>query len=195
MEIPFDEKEHQTLNEISHIYYEKHNYFLYQKELRCKECFSKLNNKKQYLFYLCPISKDIICEDCYKRNNMYEINYPFNLLYIKCKNKNIFEHLPKENALLFRDRINLINHPEICDEICDICSEQLCSFDNQGYCFYILVNLIRKNNFLICNECFDLLNDDKRNWNFKRAYNHINELILNNFIDLDNFIFKKVKLN
>ena len=194
-EIPFDEKEHQPLNEISHIYYEKHNYFLCQKELRCKECFSKLNNKKQYLFYLCPISKDIICEECYKRNNMYEINYPFNLLYIKCKNKNIFEHLPKENALLFRDRINLINHPEIMDEICDICSEQLCSFINQGYCFYILVNLIRKNNFLICNECFDLLNDDKRNWNFKRAYNHINELILNNFIDLDNLIFKKVKLN
>ena len=105
------------------------------------------------------------------------------------------DHLPKENVLLFRDRINLVNHPEIMDEICDICSEQLCSFDNQGYCFYILVNVIRKNNFLICNDCFDLLNDDKRNWNFKRKDNNINELILNNFIDLDNLIFKKVKLN
>jgi hypothetical protein len=194
-EIPFDEKDHQPLNEISHIYFEKNDYFLCQKELRCKECFSKLNNKTKYLFYLCPISKDIICEECYKRNNMYEINYPFNLLYIKCKNKKFLDHLPKENVLLFRDRINLINHPEIMDEICDICSEQLCSFDSQGYCFYILVNVIRKNNFLICNDCFDLLNDDKRNWNFKRKYNNINELIMNNFIDLDNLIFKKVKLN
>lgn len=193
-EVPFDEKEHQPLNEISHIYYEKNDYFLCQKELRCKECFSKLNNKTKYLFYLCPISKDIICEECYKRNNMYEINYPFNLLFIKCKNKNIFEHLPKENALLFRDRINLVNHYEILDEICDICSKQLCILNNQGACFYILVNIIRKNNFLICNNCFDLLNDDKRNWNFKRKYEHINELILNNFIDLDNLIFKKVKL-
>jgi hypothetical protein len=194
-EIAFDENEHKPLNEISHIYYERNDYFLCQKELRCKECFSKLNNKKQYLFYLCPISKDIICEECYKRNNMYEINYPFNLLYVKCKNKNIFEHLPKENALLFRDRINLANHPEIMDEICDICSEELCSIYSQGLCFYILVNLIRKNNFLICKKCFDLLNDDKRKWNFKRNYNHIDELILNNFIDLDNLIFKKVKLN
>ena len=194
-EIPFDEKEHQPLNEISHIYYEKNNYFFCQKELRCKECFSKLNNKNQYIFYLCPISKDIICKECYKKNNIYEISYPFNLLYVKCNNKNIFENLPKENALLFRDRIKLVNHPEIMDEICDICSDQLCSIDNQGCCFYILVNIIRKNNFLVCSNCFYLLNDNKRNWNFKRKYNYLNELIVNNFIDLDNLIFKKVKIN
>ena len=195
MEMLFDESEHKPLNEISHIYYEKNNLILYQKELRCKECFYKFNNNKQYIFYLCPISKDIICKDCYNGSNAYESNYPFNLLYIKCKNKIIIEKLPKENILLFRDRINLINHPEIMDEVCDICSNKLCSFDNQGYGFYILVNIIRKNNFLICNDCFELLNDDKRNWNYNNKYNYIYNLILNNFIDLDNLIFKKVKLN
>ena len=194
MEINFDENEHKPLNEISHIYYEKENYITIKKELRCKECFSKLNNKKKYVFYFCPISKAAICEQCYKKDDTYQIGYPFNLLYINCRNKKIFENLPKDNILLFRDGIKSENHPEILDEICDICSKNLCNKDDKGYSFYVLINIIRKNNFLICNNCFEILNDDKRSWNFNNKYNFINELTLYNFIDLDNLIFKKVIL-
>ena len=195
MEISFDEKEHKPLNEISHIYYEKDKYISNKKEIRCKECFTKLTNKKKFIFYFCPISKDVICPDCYIKNENYEINYPFNLLYINCKNKQILDNLPKDNILLFRDRIKYENHPEIMDEICDLCSEQLCRNNDNGYGFSVLINIIRKNNFLICKNCFDLLNDEKRSWNFDYRYNFMNDLFLNNFIDLDNLIFKQVKLN
>ena len=195
MEIPFDEKEHKPLNEISHIYYEKDKYFSNKKEIRCKECFIKLTNKKKFIFYFCPISKDVICPDCYIKNENYEVNYPFNLLYINCKNKLILDSLPKDNILLFRDRIKYENHPEIMDELCDLCSEELCKNNDKGYGFSVLINIIRKNNFLICNNCFDLLNDEKRSWNYDYRYSFMNDLILNNFIDLDNLIFKQVKLN
>ena len=201
MEIPFDEKDHKPLNEISHIYYEKDEY-INIKDIRCKECFSKIKNEldKKYRCYLCPISKDAICEECYKKNNTYEVNYPFNLLYISCKNQNFFEHLPKDNILVFRDRIKYEKHPEILDEICDMCSDPLCNNDiindnNRVNCFYVIVNIIRKNNILICNNCFELLIDEKRNWYFNNKYSYINDLILNNFIDLDNLIFKKVNYN
>ena len=40
MEMPFDEKDHKPLNEISHIYYENDEY-INKKEIRCKECFQK----------------------------------------------------------------------------------------------------------------------------------------------------------
>ena len=193
IEMPFDEKEHKPLNEISHIYYEKDAYIQNKKELRCKECFAKLSNKKKYIFYFCPIAKDVICEKCYKKNKYYETSYPFNLLYIKCKNKDIFDNLPKENISLFRDRIKYEYHPEIMDEICDMCSKQLSNYESKS--FNVLVNIIRKNNFLICNNCFELLNDEKRSWNYDYKYNFMNELILNNFIDLDNLIFKKVNFN
>ena len=86
------------------------------------------------------------------------------------------------------------------DEICDICSDPLCNNDiindnNRVNCFYVIVNIIRKNNILICNNCFELLIDEKRNWYFNNKYSYINDLILNNFIDLDNLIFKKVNYN
>ena len=163
--------------------------------------FSKIKkeNDKKYKFYLCPISKDAICEECYNNNNIYEVNYPFNLLYISCKNENFFEHLSKDNILVFRDKIKYEKHPEITDEICDMCSGPLCKIDfndkNRINCFYIIVNIIRKNNFLICNNCFELLIDEKRNWYFNNKYSYINDLILNSFIDLDNLIFKKVIYN
>ena len=193
MEMPFDEDNHKPLNEISHIYYEKDNYIFNKKDLRCKDCFSKLNNNNKFRFYLCPISKDAICEDCYKKNDTFENNYPFNLLFINCKNKDIFENLPKYNILLFRDKIKYKNHPEILNEICDLCGEPLCNNDNTGIYFFIIINIIRKNNFLICNNCFELLNDEKRSWYFNNKYNYIKEFILNYFIDLNNLIFKKVK--
>ena len=135
----------------------------------------------------------MICEQCYKKNEYYEASYPFNLLYIKCKNRDIFDNLPKENISLFRDRIKYEYHPEIIDEICDMCSKQLSNYENKS--FNVLVNIIRKNNFLVCNNCFELLNDEKRSWNYDYKYNFMNELILNNFIDLDNLIFKKVNFN
>ena len=176
--------------------------YINKNEIRCKECFSKIKNEidKKYRFYLCPISKDAICEECYKKNNTYEVNYPFNLLYISCKNQNFFENLPKDNILVFRDKIQYEKHPEILDEICDICSDPLCNNDiindnNRVNCFYVIVNIIRKNNILICNNCFELLIDEKRNWYFNNKYSYINDLILNNFIDLDNLIFKKVNYN
>lgn len=194
IEIPFSENEHKPLNEISHIYNENDKYISNQRELRCKECFAKLNDKNKYKYYLCPIAKDILCEGCYKKNISIELNYPFNLLYINCKNKRYSEYLPKDNILIFRDKIKHENHPEIMDELCDICSQKLCNNDNSGYSFYVLINIIRKNNFLICNNCFDLLNDETRSWNLKIEYNYLNELVINNFIDLDNLIFKKVKL-
>ena len=189
--IQFSENEHKPLNEISHIYNEKDEFILIQKEFRCKECHEKINETKH--FYLCPIAKDVICEKCFNKTS-YELNYPFNLLYINCKNKINYEHLPKDNILLFRDKVNYDNHPEILDELCDICSLQLCNNDDTGYSFYVLINIIRKNNFLICNNCFKLLNDETRSWIFNNKYNYIYELLLQNFVDLDNLIFKKVKL-
>ena len=195
IEISFDEKEHKPLNEISHIYNEKDKYLSNKKEIRCKECFTKLTDKRKFIFYFCPISKDIICPNCYIKNEYYEINYPFNLLYINCKNKQILDNLPKDNILLFRDRIMYENHPEIMDEICDLCSEKLCINNDKGYGFSVLINIIRKNNYLICNNCFDLLNDEKRIWNFDYRYSFMKELFLSNFIDLDNLIFKQVKFN
>ena len=191
IEIPFDENEHKPLNEISHIYNERDETILIQKELRCKYCKEKINNTK--FFYLCPIAKDVICGKCYDESSQ-EASYPFNLLYINCKNKNNYEHLPKDNISLFRDKVNYDNHPEILDELCDICSNQLCNDDNYGYCFYVLINIIRKNNFFVCHNCFKLLNDETRSWTFNNKNNYIYELLLNNFVDLNNLIFKKVKL-
>ena len=81
------------------------------------------------------------------------------------------------------------------DELCDLCSEELCKNNDKGYGFSVLINIIRKNNFLICNNCFDLLNDEKRSWKYDYRYSFMNDLILNNFIDLDNLVFKQVKLN
>ena len=193
LEIPFNEKEHNPLNEISHIYYEKEAYIQNKKELRCKDCCAKLPNIKKYIFYFCPISKDVICEKCHKKNGNYEASYPFNLLYINCKNRDIFDNMSKGNISLFRDRIKYEQHPEIMDEICDMCSRQLCNYENKS--FNVLVNIIRKNNFLICNNCFDLLNDEERTWTCNNKYSYIKDLILNNFLDLDNLIFKKVKFN
>jgi hypothetical protein len=74
-----------------------------------------------------------------------------------------------------------------------MCSKQLSNYESKS--FNVLVNIIRKNNFLICNNCFELLKDEKRSWNYDYKYNFMNELILNNFIDLDNLIFKKVNFN
>ena len=193
MEMAFDENEHKPLNEISHIYNEKDKFIENKKELRCKDCGTKISDKKEYIFYFCPISKETKCQECYKKDGTYELNYPFNLLYINCKNKEILQNLPKDNIFLFRDRIKYDKHPEIMDEICDICSGKLCNEISKG--FNVLVNIIRKNNFLVCNNCFELLIDEKRSWDFNNKYNFINDFLLNNFVDLNNLIFKKVHFN
>ena len=193
MEMAFDENEHKPLNEISHIYNEKDKFIENKKELRCKDCGTKISDKKEYIFYFCPISKETKCQECYKKDGTYELNYPFNLLYINCKNKEILQNLPKDNIFLFRDRIKYDEHPEIMDEICDICSGKLCDEISKG--FNVLVNIIRKNNFLVCNNCFELLIDEKRSWDFNNKYNFINDFFLNNFVDLNNLIFKKVHFN
>ena len=196
--INFDNLEHQCLNEISYMYNGEDNYIEFKKDLRCKNCYNKIIKnegitKDKYIFYICPISKDIICRKCYERNNELEENYPYNLLYIKCKEKSIFNYLPKDNILLFKERINYENHLEIIDEKCDLCNNNLITQGNIKNNFYILVRIIKKNYFLICKNCFELLINDDKDWIFEDKYNYINDFIINYFIDLDNLIFKVVK--
>jgi len=166
--------------------------------LRCKSCYNLLSKdegltKDKFIFYICPISKDIICRKCYSKNNKYEGTYPYNLLYIKCKEKFTFNYLPKDNALLFKERINYANHLELIDEKCDICNNQLCLGQNIKDTFYILVRIIKKNYFLVCKNCFELLINDDRDWIFEDKYDYVKDFIINYFIDLDNLIFKVVK--
>ena len=198
LDINFDSKEHQSLNEISYIFNEKDSYIEFKKDLRCKNCFSKINNnegieKNKYIFYICPISKDIICQKCYRYNKKYEESYPFNLLYVKCKDQTIFNNLPKDNCFLFKDRINYDEHLEIIDEKCDICNNYLCLSENKKETIYILLRIIKKNYFLICNKCFEILISDDKEWIFDDKYDYMKTFIVNFFIDLDNLIFKMVK--
>ena len=198
MELNFDNYEHECLNEISYIYHEKDTYIEFKKDLRCKSCYNLLSKdegltKDKFIFYICPISKDIICRKCYSKNNKYEGTYPYNLLYIKCKEKFTFNYLPKDNALLFKERINYANHLELIDEKCDICNNQLCLGQNIKDTFYILVRIIKKNYFLVCKNCFELLINDDRDWIFEEKYDYVKDFIINYFIDLDNLIFKVVK--
>ena len=196
MEMDFDSKEHQCLNEISYIYNEKDIYIEFKKDLRCKNCYSKIKKnegieKNKYIFYICPISKDIICQKCYK-NEKYEQSYPYNLLYINCKDPRLFKHLPKDNILLFKERINHDNHLEIIDEKCDICNNYLCSEDKKDT-FYISIRVIKKNYFLVCKKCFELLINEDKEWIFEDKYNYINTFVINYFFDLENLFFKIVK--
>ena len=197
LELNFDIREHQCLNEISNIYQEKDSYIEFKKDLRCKTCYDKIKNiegltKNKYIFYICPISKDIICKKCYLKNK-YEENYPYNVLYVKCKEQFTFNYLPKDNISLFKERINYVNHLELIDEKCDICNNNLCISENIKDTFYILVRIIKKNYFLICKNCFELLISDDKDWIFDDKYDYINDFIINYFIDLDNLIFKVVK--
>ena len=199
MELNFDSNEHQCLNEISHIYHEKEVYIEFKKDLRCKNCFKKINknegiSKDKYIFYICPISKDIICQKCYRDiNNKYEETYPYNLLYIKCKDQLIFNFLPKDNILLFKERVDCINHLEIFNEKCDLCNKDLCISENKKMPFYILVRILRKNYFLICHKCFEILISDEKELIFDEKYNYINTFVINYFIDLNNLIFKIIR--
>ena len=197
-ELYLDKNEHKCLNEISYIYNENETYIKFAKDLRCKNCHYKiLKNegleKNKYIFYLCPISKNVICNKCYQNEQQYELSYPYNLLYIKCKEKFIFNYIPKDNVLLFKERINQLNHPEIFDEKCDMCNNDLCIKNNKRKNFYIFVQIIKKNYFLICDTCFQILNSDDKDWMFNDEFEYINNFIINYFIDLDNVIFKIVK--
>ena len=197
-ELNLDKNEHKCLNEISYIYNENETYIKFAKDLRCKNCHYKiLKNegleKNKYIFYLCPISKNVICNNCYQNEQKYELSYPYNLLYIKCKEKFIFNHIPKDNVLLFKERINQLNHPEIFDEKCDMCNNDLCIKNNKRKNFYIFAQIIKKNYFLICDTCFQILNSDDKDWMFNDEFEYINNFIINYFIDLDNVIFKIVK--
>ena len=198
LELNFGKNEHRCLNEISHIYQEKEIYKEIKKDLRCKNCYNKIKRneglgKDKYIFYICPISKNIICNKCYQTNKIYEESYPYNLVYIKCKEQFIFNHFPKDNILLFKERINHLNHPEIFDEKCDMCNNDLCIINNKRKNFYIFVRVLKKNYFLICDTCFQILNDDDKDWIFNDEFDYINNFIINYFIDLDNLIFKIVK--
>ena len=197
LEINFDCLEHQFLNEISYIYHEKDTYIEFKKDLRCKKCYDKIlknggSTKNKYIFYICPISKDIICQKCYLKDK-FEESYPYNLLYVKCKEQFAFNYLPKDNVLLFKEKINYGNHLELINEKCDMCNNKLLVQENNKDTFYILVRIIKKNYFLICKNCFELLKSDDEDWFFDDNYNYITNFIINYFIDLDNLIFKVVK--
>ena len=200
-ELNFDINEHKCLNEISYIYQEKDTYIEFNKDnkdLRCKKCYYMINKtdgegKDKYIFYLCPISKDIICKKCYHNiNYKYEESYPYNLLYFKCKDLFTLNILLKDNISLFKERLNYLNHLEIFDEKCDLCNGDLCSIDSKKKQFYILIRIIRKNYFLICNKCFEILIKEDKDWIMDEKYSFINSFVINYFIDLDNLIFKVV---
>ena len=82
---------------------------------------------------------------------------------------------------------------EIIDEKCDLCNKDLINNGNIRNNFYILVRIIKKNYFLICKNCFELLINDDKDWILEDKYNRINNFVINYFIDLDNLIFKVVK--
>ena len=193
-----DKNDHRCLNEISYIYHENETYIDLVKDFRCKNCYNKIKRnegleKNKYIFYICPISRNITCNKCYQLEKEYEENYPYNLIYIKCKEQYIFNHLPKDNIFLFKERINHINHPEILDEKCDICNKDLCIINNKRKNFYIFIQVLKKNYFLICDTCFQIINSDDKEWIFSDEFDYINNFIINYFIDLNNLIFKIVK--
>jgi len=52
---------------------------------------------------------------------------------------------------------------------------------------------LKKNYFLICDTCFQIINSDDKEWIFNDEFDYINDFIINYFIDLNNLIFKIVK--
>ena len=203
--ISYNENEHQCLNEISHVFYGIETYISLGENLRCGICCKKVggyhylndsnNTNNQILkFYFCHVLKQIFCEDCYHEKENCKDPHPFNFTFISCKDKNIISHIPKQICSLFRDKEDSKSHNELKDESCDICSCELFNNQIKNKNFYVFINKMGKNPFLICGECFRLLNDEKRSINLTKKYEYLSNFVKNNYIDLDNLIFKKVEI-
>ena len=203
--ISYNENEHQCLNEICHVFYGIETYISLDENLRCGICCKKIGgynnlndpnniNNKVLKFYYCLVLKQIFCEDCYHEKENSRDPHPFNFSFISCKNKEIITHIPKQICSLFRDKEDSKNHKELKDENCDICSSELFNNQIRNKNFYVLINKMGKNPFLICGECFRLLNDEKRSFYLTKKYEYLKEFVENNYIDLDNLIFKKIEI-
>lgn len=189
------------LNELSKYFNTFDNYFSMGMidYLKCKECNARISGRvtnagidyfKQMSFYLCPITKDVYCLQC----EQGKINYPFNVLFIKCKEKKCLLHLPNNNLDYFRKRYDIINSPEMKENNCDLCSSSLISQLNNS--FYLLLNFTNRSlPFLLCKDCFELLKRDEHDWQYSFKYDYIKRYCFYNYIDIDNLICKKISIN
>ena len=189
-------------NELCKSFSNNESYCNINEFIRCKICndilFGHITNRgiipnSIYSFYICPITNNIYCTNCYNSNVKEIISYPFNLLYVKCNDKRIFMNIPYTNIHYFRNSDDIQNYPEVKDNLCDICIQNI--YSNNSKYFYLLVNFINRNiPFLVCEKCFQILNDSQQNWIFLKEYELLIDIFNNNFIDINNLIFKKIKI-
>ena len=194
-----EEEEIKKENELCKFFIVKDSYFQINEFMRCKICnkilYGRVTNEgiinsNLYNFYICPITKNIYCTNCYNNNENEIITHPFNLLYIKCFDKKILLNISNNNINYFKNCDDVEKYSEVKDNICEICDKNI-YFQNSHY-FYILCNIINRNiPFFICENCFNLFNDYSQKVIFSKL---ISEFLINNFIDLKNIIFKKIKI-
>lgn len=171
---------------------------------KCKECNRQISGKvtnngiddfKQISFYLCPITKDIYCPQCEQLKD--KLSYPFNLLFVKCKERQCLLHLPNNNLDYFQKRYDILKAPEIKENNCDLCASNLFAvLAPVKNTFYVLLNFTNRNlPFLICESCFQLLKKDELDWKYSFQFDYIKRYCFNNYIDLNNLICKKIDLS
>ena len=148
-----------------------------------------------FIFYLCSINKFTYCNECYEKNeNNFFSEYIYNLIYVRCKDYRIFTKISQNNINFFDKKDDTLTFPEVLEYNCDMCECKMNS--NKEDYFYILLNVINKNSpYFVCQKCFNLIINDKRDWNLTCKYKYLNKFLYYNFIDLDNLLFRKVKIN
>ena len=206
--IDFEEPEfydENPLNEISKYYPLNDEYFELTGYIRCKICnkllYGKVTNSgiiydnTFFIFYLCSMNKFTYCNDCYEKNeNNFFSEYIYNLIYVRCKDYRIFSKISQNNINVFNKKDDTLTFPEVLDNNCDMCECKM-NLNKEEY-FYILLNVINKNTpYFVCQKCFNLIINDRRDWNLTFKYKYLNKFLYYNFIDLDNLLFRKVKIN
>ena len=166
--------------------------------IKCRNCnkklYGKISNERgivltdQYSFYICPITKNIFCVDC-------ELNirndYPFNLIYIQCNDRNIMMNISMNNIDYFKNVSDSKDYPEVVDNTCDICKAHL--INQRPSMFYLFCNVINRNiPCLLCENCFEIIKDRKQRWRLTKRFEYIERFIIKNYIDLDNIIIKRI---
>ena len=189
-------------NELCKSFSNNDSYCKINEFIRCKICndilFGQITNEgilenNIYSFYICPITNNIFCKNCYNSNKKEIISNPFNLLYVKCNDKRLYMNIPYNNIYYFRNCDDIQNYPEVIDNLCDICIKNIYS-ENSKY-FYLLVNFINRNlPFLVCEKCFEILTDSQQNKILFYENKMLFEILKNNFIDINNLIFKIIKI-
>lgn len=166
--------------------------------IKCRNCnkklYGKISNERgiiltdQYSFYICPITKNIFCVDCEPniRND-----YPFNLIYIQCSDRNIMMNISMNNIDYFKNVSDSKDYPEVVDNTCDICHAHL--INQRPSMFYLFCNVINRNiPCLMCENCFGIIKDRKQRWRLTKRFEYIERFIIKNYIDLDNIIIKRI---